>query len=549
MRKKFILVDALSALFSLIILLALSCFIVYNENYKAYSNEAINYLSLTCSIFDGSNIEETSDALKNTKSDIRLTIIDLNGNVIYDSNNKEVSKNHLDRPEIQNLNTVFSRYSETEGKDMLYIADIDDGYYLRVSFSMGDVNKTIYQFTLFGILLLILIEGIVVFLSFYFSNKSLEPVNKNLAKIAYLAKIDLNYEEINIDNLPSIIDQLSKLIDGQIEHIESQKKDMRTIINLLNQGVLALDDEGYVVFINSEAKIEFNENEDFENKKYVYLIRDLNLQKEIENSLNNHCSSVLNINLNNKIFNVMITPINQNWLKGGLIVSLNDITQDEKLKKIKKDFFDNASHELKSPITSIVGYSQMISKGIVDDKNEIVEYSNRILKEANRMNSIIYDMLNIAEIEKDYALNIANINLKDLILDNIKSLSSLAKEKNVIIETDLERLFVKSDARLVDELIRNLLDNSIKYNKDNGKVKVILKDNYLEIKDTGIGIAKSDIGRIFERFYRVDKVRSKESGGTGLGLSIVKHIVETCNFKIEVNSTLGVGSTFKVTFN
>lgn len=549
MRKKFILVNVLSALFSLIILLALSCFIVYNENYKAYSNEAINYLSLTCSIFDGSNIEETSDALKNTKSDIRLTIIDLNGNVIYDSNNKEVSKNHLDRPEIQNLNTVFSRYSETEGKDMLYIADIDDGYYLRVSFSMGDVNKTIYQFTLFGILLLILIEGIVVFLSFYFSKKSLEPVNKNLAKIAYLAKIDLNDEEINIDNLPSIIDQLSKLIDGQIEHIESQKKDMRTILNLLNQGVLALDDEGYVVFINSEAKIEFNENEDFENKKYVYLIRDLNLQKEIENSLNNHCSSVLNINLNNKIFNVMITPINQNWLKGGLIVSLNDITQDEKLKKIKKDFFDNASHELKSPITSIVGYSQMISKGIVDDKNEIVEYSNRILKEANRMNSIIYDMLNIAEIEKDYALNIANINLKDLILDNIKSLSSLAKEKNVIIETDLERLFVKSDARLVDELIRNLLDNSIKYNKDNGKVKVILKDNYLEIKDTGIGIAKSDIGRIFERFYRVDKVRSKESGGTGLGLSIVKHIVETCNFKIEVNSTLGVGSTFKVTFN
>ena len=549
MRKKIILINALTTFFSLIILLITSGFLIYIRNLNNYENAAKNYLSLTCSIFNGTNVDQTYEAVKDTESNIRLTIIDLDGNVVFDSENSEVDENHLNRPEVINLNTVVNRYSKTENKDMLYIADIDDGYYIRISLDMGDVNKLLYWFIIFGFIVTLIVETIVVSLSLYFTKKGLAPINKNLAKLGYLVKKDINDEEFSIDTLPSIIDELSQLIDNQIEKIKSQKDDMVSVLNLLNQGVIALDSKGDIFFINNEARKIFNVSENFSDSNYLYLIRDIELQKTIENSLKNHSTQLFNFEINKRTINICITPITENWLNGGLIISLNDITKEENLKQVKKDFFDNASHELKSPITSIIGYSQLVSSGIVSDNKEIVEYNKKIYKEAGRMNSILYDMLNIAELEQGYPVKKEDVNLKKLVLEILDAYKTKIEAKNIHLDLQIDDVKINSDIRLIDEMLRNLIDNAIKYNKENGKITINLTGKLFLISDTGIGIKKENQSRIFERFFTEDKARSKENGGTGLGLAIVKHIIETLGYKIEVISKVNVGTKFIIYFN
>ena len=549
MRKKIILINALTTFFSLIILLITSGFLIYIRNLNNYENAAKNYLSLTCSIFNGTNVDQTYEAVKETESNIRLTIIDLDGNVVFDSENSEVDENHLGRPEVINLNTVVNRYSKTENKDMLYIADIDDGYYIRISLDMGDVNKLLYWFIIFGFIVTLIVETIVVSLSLYFTKKGLAPINKNLAKLGYLVKKDINDEEFSIDTLPSIIDELSQLIDNQIEKIKSQKDDMVSVLNLLNQGVIALDSEGDIFFINNEARKIFDVSENFSDPNYLYLIRDIELQKTIENSLKTHSTQLFNFEINKRTINICITPINENWLNGGLIISLNDITKEENLKQVKKDFFDNASHELKSPITSIIGYSQLVSSGIVSDNKEIIEYNKKIYKEASRMNSILYDMLNIAELEQGYPVKKEDVNLKKLVLEILDAYKTKIEAKNIHLDLQIDDVKINSDIRLIDEMLRNLIDNAIKYNKENGKITINLTGKLFLISDTGIGIKKENQSRIFERFFMEDKARSKENGGTGLGLAIVKHIIETLGYKIEVISKVNVGTKFIIYFN
>ena len=549
MRKKIILINALTTFFSLIILLITSGFLIYIRNLNNYENAAKNYLSLTCSIFNGTNVYQTYEAVKDTESNIRLTIIDLDGNVVFDSENSEVDENHRDRPEVVNLNTVVNRYSKTENKDMLYIADIDDGYYIRISLDMGDVNKLLYWFIIFGFIVTLIVETIVVSLSLYFTKKGLAPINKNLAKLGYLVKKDINDEEFSIDTLPSIIDELSQLIDNQIEKIKSQKDDMVSVLNLLNQGVIALDSKGDIFFINNEARKIFNVSENFYDSNYLYLIRDIELQKTIENSLKTHSTQFFNFEINRRTINICITPITENWLNGGLIISLNDITKEENLKQVKKDFFDNASHELKSPITSIIGYSQLVSSGIVNDNKEIIEYNKKIYKEASRMNSILYDMLNISELEQGYPVKKEDVNLKKLVLEILDAYKTKIEAKNIHLDLQIDDVKINSDIRLIDEMLRNLIDNAIKYNKENGKITINLTGKLFLISDTGIGIKKENQSRIFERFFMEDKARSKENGGTGLGLAIVKHIIETLGYKIEVISKVNVGTKFIIYFN
>ena len=549
MRKKIILINALTTFFSLIILLITSGFLIYIRNLNNYENAAKNYLSLTCSIFNGTNVDQTYEAVKDTESNIRLTIIDLDGNVVFDSENSEVDENHLHRPEVINLNTVVNRYSKTENKDMLYIADIDDGYYIRISLDMGDVNKLLYWFIIFGFIVTLIVETIVVSLSLYFTKKGLAPINKNLAKLGYLVKKDIDDEEFSIDTLPSIIDELSQLIDNQIEKIKSQKDDMVSVLNLLNQGVIALDSKGDIFFINNEARKIFNVGENFSDSNYLYLIRDIELQKTIENSLKKHSTQLFNFEINKRTINICITPITENWLNGGLIISLNDITKEENLKQVKKDFFDNASHELKSPITSIIGYSQLVSSGIVNDNKGIIEYNKKIYKEASRMNSILYDMLNIAELEQGYPVKKEDVNLKKLVLEILDAYKTKIEAKNIHLDLQIDDVKINSDIRLIDEMLRNLIDNAIKYNKENGKITINLTGKLFLISDTGIGIKKENQSRIFERFFMEDKARSKENGGTGLGLAIVKHIIETLGYKIEVISKVNVGTKFIIYFN
>ena len=218
---------------------------------------------------------------------------------------------------------------------------------------------------------------------------------------------------------------------------------------------------------------------------------------------------------------------------------IEDVTKEENLDKIKRDFFQNASHELKSPLTTIIGYEQMITEGIIDDEEQIKQYSLKTLKEAKRMNSIIMDMLNLSALEQEEKVKNNDVDLKKLILEIIDSLSQNMQDKKITLDTFILDTTINGDEKI---------DNAIKYNKINGKITISLKNNVLKISDTCIGISDENKQRVFERFYRVDKGRSKEQGGTGLRLAIVKHICELYNYKIELDSILEKGTTITIYF-
>ena len=548
MKKRLLITNAIIVFFALLLMLIVSSTIIYKENYNVHKTQLKNYLSLTVSSFDGENFKRVENIVNNIDGNVRLTIIYKDGTVVLDTFKDEIIENHLTRPEITDLLNVNVRYSSTERKQMMYIADFKNDYYIRLAISIGKVNEALKFYILIGIGTLVIIELLSLFLSFYFNKRSLTPVNNKIKELSTLANVKFT-SSTTIDDLPKIIDNLTVILDEQINRINRQIKEFSTVLDLLNQGIIAIDRNYSIVILNKAALNIFDETNRMISKNYIYLIRDVVLQQKIKYSIDERMNSNYTMELNCKLFQCNINYVKETWFAGGVIVNIQDITIQQNLEKTKKDFFANASHELKSPLTSIIGYQQMIVEGIADDRELIKNYSSKTLKEANRMNSIIIDMLNLASIEQNYNKNDEKINLKKLLIEIIDSLESKIALKNIKIIYSLQEEHIYADATLLDELFRNLIDNAIKYNKENGTINITLKKKVFIVSDTGIGIPLMYQSRIFERFFRVDKGRSKASGGTGLGLAIVKHICDIYNYKISLKSIEDEGTSIKIDMN
>ena len=225
-----------------------------------------------------------------------------------------------------------------------------------------------------------------------------------------------------------------------------------------------------------------------------------------------------------------------------------DVSKDNEMVIMKKEFFANASHELKSPLTTIIGYQELIKSKMITKKVDLEKINLATLKEANRMKNIVLDMLDLSKLEYEQNKEIDNINLKDVINDVIKNLETQKASKNIKITPELKDFSLNINKDDAYKLINNLILNAINYNKENGSINIKLDDKLI-ISDTGIGISELDLPHIFERFYRVDKARSKDNSGTGLGLAIVKHICLNYKFKISVESKIDIGTTFTILFH
>ena len=295
--------------------------------------------------------------------------------------------------------------------------------------------------------------------------------------------------------------------------------------------------------------------EDLENKSYVYGFVDLKITDQIQKAINEDVKFSTTYTVLDKTYAINISSLYANFVmsgkKAGVAIFINDITEQKMLEKVKLDFFANASHELKSPLTSIIGYQQMISEGIINNESEIRDATLKTIKEATRMNQIIIEMLELSKLEMT-----PNIEKKELSIANacesvLESYEIMIKNKNLEIIKDYSDFNVLINLDDLYHLIKNLIENAIKYNVSNGKIYIIIDSDkkILSIKDTGIGISNENKNRIFERFYRVDKAKSKELGGTGLGLAIVKHICLNNNLDISVESSINEGSIFTVKFN
>lgn len=547
MKRKLIITNSIIVFVSLIIMLVVSMITITNQNNKFYQKQVTNYLKIACTNFNGSNFDDTKEYIKSLDKDIRLTIIESStGKVVIDSFEDEINENHLDRPEINNLGEVYKRYSTTEKKNMLYVAEKVNNYYVRIAIPIGSVNKIIYTYVTISLIALMVILAFSIYAISFVNKKSLTPINSEVAKLATLANED--YQDVTIDDLPVVINSITNVLDNKIHEIELQEQEIEAILNLLTQGVVVIDSNESLRFINDKAMKILDSNNNLIGKNYLYLFRDTKLQKLILEVFKNHSQVNYLLNIDSCKINCNVTYLTEAKLNGGIIITLEDITKQANLEEEKRDFFQNASHELKSPLTSIIGYQQMICDDIVDSKDQIINYSSKTLKEAKRMNNIIIDMLNLSSIEQNYQKKQDIVKVDKALIEILDSLENRIKARNISVITNIAKCETVGDAKLIDELIRNLIDNAIKYNVDNGKIMITLNTSTLTIEDTGIGISKEYQSRVFERFYRVDKGHSKEIGGTGLGLAIVKHICEIYQYELKLESTIGKGTKITIKF-
>lgn len=547
MKRKLIITNSIIVFVSLLTMLVVSMITITNQNNKFYQKQVTNYLKIACTNFDGSNFDDTKEYIKSLDKDIRLTIIESStGKVVIDSFEDEINENHLDRPEINNLGEVYKRYSTTEKKNMLYVAEKVNNYYVRIAIPIGSVNKIIYTYVTISLIALTVILAFSIFAISFVNKKSLTPINSEVAKLATLANED--YQDVTIDDLPVVINSITNVLDNKIHEIELQEQEIEAILNLLTQGVVVIDSNESLRFINYKATKILDSNNNLIGKNYLYLFRDTKLQKLILEVFKNHSQVNYLLNIDSTKINCNVTYLTEAKLNGGIIITLEDITKQANLEEEKRDFFQNASHELKSPLTSIIGYQQMICDNIVDSKDQIINYSSKTLKEAKRMNNIIIDMLNLSSIEQNYQKKQDIVKVDKALIEILDSLEDRIKARNISVITNIAKCETVGDAKLIDELIRNLIDNAIKYNVDNGKIMITLNTSTLTIEDTGFGISKEYQSRVFERFYRVDKGHSKEIGGTGLGLAIVKHICEIYQYELKLESTIGKGTKITIKF-
>lgn len=546
MKKRLIILNSIVMLIALVIVLLVSSIAIVNVGQNNTEERLNNYLALITNIVEEEGYEPAYNAVSKSDFEIRLTIIDLEGNVLYDTQMSEL-ENHLDREEIKNPGVVYERFSKSVGHKMAYLAVKTDSCYIRVALPTSKVDSFISNYILISTLIIIIIfiaSSVIIIKN---NDNTFKKINQNLNDLAKIAGND-TITNISVDDLASILTLLSKKLENIITDSKYKEECLNSLINSVSQGIAVINKKGQINILNTKApKLLDISLSDYKNKSFRYLSNNIELQNKIEECLNNKTNAFININENGKYLNIELSYINTEWLSG-VILTIDDVTLLMNLENNKKEFFQNASHELKSPLTCIIGYQQMITEGIVDKEDEIKESARKSLKEAIRMNGILSDMLSLATIEAHSSEPKENINPKEIILEMVEALSLEASRQNIKITTNIDDEMLYASKNEFNEIVRNLIDNAIKYNKENGSIELILKDGVLTVSDTGIGIKDEDKSRIFERFYRVDKGRSKKSGGTGLGLAIIKHICLKNNYRIELESRILEGSSFKIYF-
>ncbi len=342
-------------------------------------------------------------------------------------------------------------------------------------------------------------------------------------------------------------------LSGKVIALERQVASMQAILAHMVEGVIAVDVDTKIISWNPAAEKIFGilKNE-AEGRFFLEVVRNSDLAAVIGKVLENKEFISQEITLIwplQKIFQVNVSPIFENAKIKGCLLVIHDITELRRLETIRRDFVANVSHELRTPLTSIKGFVETLQEGALEDRAHARDFLKVIQDHANRLDNLVKDLLSLSSLEsREIALDKDNVDLKALSEQVIQGFSSQLKKRSLVISNDLPDLSVQADYTKIEQVMINLFDNAIKFNRDTGFIKVHHQELQDKIKiiveDSGIGIPAKDIHRIFERFYRVDKARSRELGGTGLGLSIVKHIVELHGGSVGVESTEGLGSQF-----
>lgn len=411
--------------------------------------------------------------------------------------------------------------------------------------------------------------GVVVLIAIYLAVKSIKrtyirPINEVTYATSLLADgyYHVRVPESNVKETRALFvttNELARRLQKLNNKQKMQSNRLKTILENIPSSVLMIDKYGDIVVANQSYYEVFDPEQKVENQDYNHFI-DNKIKALILESFKTEKGTYdqIEVHINNvhqKYFDVSCVPILSKSKKNlqGMVVVLHDITNLKKLENLRREFVANVSHELKTPITSIKGFAETLIEGAKNDEESLEMFLNIILKESNRIESLVMDLLDLSHIEQQTEIQTDYINLSELAHTTIDNLQNQARNKNIKIENEIsDDIILNANENKLAQVITNLLSNAINYSTENNKVIVRVYRRgmkvFIEIQDFGIGIEKEDQQHIFERFYRVDKARSRDSGGTGLGLSITKHIVEAHQGVISVDSTPGEGSTFRVSF-
>lgn len=551
---------------------------------KFYLNQVAQDLSSRTHLFKQqisrslaeNNFEKIDSLCKEagSKSATRLTVILPGGKVIGDSDEMtERMRNHADRPEIKKaleLGQGYSlRFSNTLGTNMMYLATSlkhDDKVIavVRASVPISAIDselKIIYSKIIYAVFVAAIITAII---SLILSRRISEPIETIRKTADRFAAGDLNHrlainKPTELAILAQAMNEMAKQLQDRIDTITSQRNESDIILSNMVEGVIAIDANSHIVKINKAASELLNiELETACNRNLEEVIRNVEIQKIAKETLKNEGITEADI---------LISGTEPKYLKShgkaltdeagncnGAVIVLADMTRVKKLENIRRDFVANVSHELKTPITSIKGFVETLQDGAIKNPEETKRFLQIVSKHANRLNAIVDDLLSLSRLEenKDKRRLLFEMNsVKKPIEDAIELAKTKADKKNITISHNCpDDIKAKIDQPLLEQAVLNLIDNAIKYSKEDSEINVTVettdKEVSIYVKDNGCGISAKHLERIFERFYVVDKARSRKLGSTGLGLAIVKHIAQVHGGYVEVESKPEIGSTFSI---
>lgn len=523
---------------------------------------------------DAATIQKSLDPL-GEDIDARITVIDSKGDVVADTKkDPEKLDNHMNRPEVTDILKkgesvgISIRESDSLGYSMLYVAvpvkhqSKTDGV-LRISISLESVDAAVAKLwgnlaLIFGIALVI-IAAISVFIARKITRpvREIIEVSTDLANHKYDSRIHGKISG-ELQDLSISVNTLAESLETQMFEIKQNEQRLNAIVQNLVSGVMLINVDKQVIMTNRTMYQILGETE-ITGKPFYEVIKSFALSQLIEATFETKTIQQKEIILyfpREMILDASVSPIlGENGEITGIILLLHDITQIRHLENVRSEFVTNVSHELKTPVTALKGFAETLLDGAMYDEMLLKKFLTIIKEESDRLHRLIMDILALSRIEQNpVPENVELVEVDDVIEQSARTIFEMATEKNIqviIPEKTIPSVTIETDRDKLQQILINLLSNAINYTPVDGKVEVKLIEQeaevIIEVTDNGIGIPAKDIDRVFERFYRVDKARSRHSGGTGLGLSIVKHLVENCGGRIEVESQEEVGSTFRVT--
>ncbi|MGV8984019.1 two-component system histidine kinase PnpS [Clostridium sp.] len=559
MKKKLVIYLLSTVVFIFAVVTALFVSIFNYEYQQNLKDKLQNNNNMIISLLQSNNLrdQEKFFVVNLAHSELRVTYVDKVGKVIYDSFvNGETMGNHNDRQEIiaaRKKGSGFSvRYSASTEENMMYFATaFNDGLIIRSSMPLKIVNGLGSKYFKFYILAIIFCAAISIWFSLKLSYIIIKPITDLIFITSRISKGEFHrrariLSDGEIGKLAKNFNEMADKLEFTLNEVTDKQNRLEAILQSMDSGVIAVDRKNKVIMINPYAKKMFGITKDIIGQNLLDNIRDFQLE-DIFNQSDDDYKEIKIVWPKERSLRIKTADIINRSEHIGTVAVVQDITEVKKLEQMRTQFVANVSHELKTPLTSIKGFAETLK--YVDDVETKEKFLNIINEEAERLTRLITDILTLSHIEQQNGVKKEKIDVNKVVEAVYNLMKNTADVKGIHLSMQQEKIKILiGDTDRFKQMLINLVGNAINYSETGDSVCIGTENNedkfILWVEDTGVGIAKKQIPRIFERFYRVDKARSRLSGGTGLGLAIVKHIVLQLNGKINVESELGKGSKF-----